>query len=318
MGNSFVAFDFETANSHRGSACEIGMVRVVDGTPEAWMESLIRPHAGHREFDFINTSLHGIGEQDVEDAPEFDAVWVEARDFIGDLPLVAHNASFDIRILRELFQLYSLPPVSLSYFCTLVLSRKALDLVSYSLPFVAKVLDVNLESHHRAALDALATAEIATKLVLRSGLNNLAELADSLRVTEGRFSGEVLVSSKSKGQNSNGWTFNAARIEEIRSSLGEAAEKADPDGPLFDKRVAFTGGLASLTRAEAAARVLAAGGEPQATVNKHTNFLVVGAENGYTIDPHTAITAKFAKAEALRAKGSEIEILDELTFIRML
>lgn len=318
MGNSFVAFDFETANRYRGSACEIGLVRVVDGVQDAWMENRIKPHADHGEFDYINTSLHGISAHDVEDSPEFDAVWGAAREFIGDLPLVAHNASFDIRVLRELFQLYSLPPVSLTYFCTLVLSRKALDLVSYSLPFVAKELNVSLDSHHRASMDALATAEIASKLVLRSGLDNLAELAESLRVMEGRFDGDVLISSQSIGSNSTSGTFNAARIEEIRSNLGEAAEKADPDGPIFGKRVAFTGGLASMARAEAAARVLAAGGEPQATVNKLTNFLVIGAENGYTIDPHTAVTAKFAKAEALRAKGSEIEILDELTFTRML
>lgn len=318
MGNSFVAFDFETANSYRGSACEIGMVRVIDGLPVAWMESLISPHADHAEFDYMNTSLHGISEEDVEGSPEFDAVWDEAREFIGDLPLVAHNASFDIRVLRELFQLYSLPPVNLTYFCTLVLSRKALDLVSYSLPFVAKELNVQLDSHHRASLDALATAEIASKLVHRSGLDDLAELAESLRVMAGHFDGEVVLSSQSRSSGSSNSAFNAARIAELRSSLGEVAAKADPDGPLFGRRVAFTGGLASLTRAEAAARVLAVGGEPQATVNKHTNFLVIGAENGYAIDPHTAATAKFAKAEALRAKGSEIEILDEITFLRML
>ena len=319
MNNSFVALDFETANSFKGSACEIGLARVIDGRVEARFETLLMPHFEFRHFDGINIGVHGIRASDVQDALEFDAIWPQVNDFVGELPLVAHNAAFDTRVLRELFHLYEMPVPTFRYVCTLRVSRQALDLVSYSLPFVAEALGIQQEAHHRAGSDAQCAAQIAAVLVERSGLGDLESLCESLRVSVGRFDGDTWYSSRSKGSSRGGGTLTAARIEEIRSSLGESfSEHADPDGPLYGQRVAFTGGLLSMTRAEAAAKVLAAGGEPQSGVNKSTNFLVIGTENGFTIDPRTAVTAKFDKAEALRAKGAPIEILDELTFTRML
>ncbi len=319
MSNSFVAVDFETANSFRGSACEIGLARVVDGKVEAQFESLLKPHAEHRQFDGMNTGIHGIRESDVRESPEFDEMWPMVRDFMGDLPLVAHNAAFDIGVLRELFYLYSIPVPSVRYYCTLVLSRRAIQSVSYSLPFVAQELGLPQGVHHRAGPDAHLASEIALALVARSDCDDLVHLAESLRVSVGQFDSNSWFVSRSDGSLYAGGTFSTAKIEEIRVSLGESLRNgADPDGPLYGQRVAFTGGLSSMTRAEAAAKVLAAGGEPQASVNKDTNYLVIGTENGYTLDPRTAMTAKFAKADALRAKGYPIEVLDEESFWRML
>jgi DNA polymerase-3 subunit epsilon len=314
MSNSFVAIDFETANSFQGSACEVGLYRVIDGQPGGQLHSLIRPHPDHSRFDGINVSIHGIRPSDVKDSPAFSDLWPAISDFTADLPLVAHNAAFDMRVLRELLRLYSIDSPRVTYYCTLVLSRRLLDLVSYSLPFVAEELGLTHNVMHRASSDAQCAAEIAIALLAQSAQPDLAGLAESVRVSAGRFDGDTWFASRAESHTASG--YNSAAIEEMRRSLG-ASHEVDPDGPLFGQRVAFTGGLASMTRAEAAARVLAAGGEPQLSVTKSTNFLVVGAENGYTIDPKTAQTAKFEKAKALRAKGSTIEILDEFEFSRM-
>jgi hypothetical protein len=45
--------------------------------------------------------------------------------FIGDLPLAAHNAAFDMGVLRAALEWYKLPIPPLKYFCTLKLSRAA-------------------------------------------------------------------------------------------------------------------------------------------------------------------------------------------------
>lgn len=315
MINSFVAIDFETANSFQGSACEVGLYRVIDGQPSGEFHSLVKPHPDHSQFGGINISVHGIRPSDVAASPEFLELWPTISDFIAGLPLVAHNAAFDIRVLRELLHLYSIAPPRVTYFCTLALSRRMLDLVSYSLPFVAEHLGIAHDGLHRAGSDAQCAGNIALELIARSHQQGLDELAESVGVAAGGFDGNSWFASRAESTFTP--AFSATTIEEIRESFG-ADYEADPDGPLFGQRVAFTGGLASMTRAEAAARVLAVGGEPQVNVTKSTNFLVVGAENGYTIDPRTALTAKFDKAKALRAKGSKIEILDELTFSRML
>ncbi|WP_411699025.1 exonuclease domain-containing protein [Conyzicola sp.] len=315
MTASFVAIDFETANSARGSACEIGLVRVVDGKVEARFSTLLKPHPQFSGFSPMNVSVHGISESDVAGAPDFAAIWPEVSEFIGALPLVAHNASFDTGVLRALFGIYAIEVPSMRYFCTLVIARRALDLVSYSLPFVAEALSVSHRGDHRADTDALCAAEVALGLLADGRVATMEHLSDLYEVSSGYFDSTSWSGSRHTGGSSS-VGFSASTIELIRRTHGSAA--ADPDGALFEKRVAFTGKLASLTRAEAAAKVLSAGGEPEVNVTKNTDFLVIGTENGYTIDQRTAVTGKFAKAAKLRGAGSKIEVLDELSFIAML
>ncbi len=314
MNNSFVAIDFETANSFRGSVCEVGLVRIVDGVVDGTFSSLVKPHADHAHFDGINISIHGIRPDDVKGSREFVDLWPTIREFVGELPLVAHNAAFDTGALRELFSLYELSVPSVEYFCTLVISRRILELVSYSLPFVAQDLGIVMSTHHRAGSDAQCAADVALALLKREQQLNLYDLTAKLQVSIGHFDGDSWFGSRAHSESAGSYSRTA--IEAMRASLGES--HADSEAPLFRKRVAFTGGLSSMTRAEAAARVLTAGGEPEVSVTKSTDYLVVGMENGYTIDPFTATTAKFEKAERLRRKGLRIEILDELTFMRML
>jgi DNA polymerase-3 subunit epsilon len=185
MTSSFVAIDFETANSFRSSACEIGLVRVIDGIIDATYQSLIRPHSDFSDFGFRNVAIHGIQASDVARAREFNEIWPEVSAFIGGLPLVAHNASFDTKVLRDTFALYGIPVPTVNYFCTLVLSRRALDLVSYTLPFVARALSITGSNHHRALDDAMCAAQIALALLASSEHKGLSDLALSLRVAPG-------------------------------------------------------------------------------------------------------------------------------------
>ena len=199
MTNSFVAVDFETANSFRGSVCEVGLVRVVDGVEVAAFETLIKPHHDRAQFDGMNISIHGIHPDDVARSPQFDAVWPAIREFVGDLPLVAHNASFDMRALRELLFLYDLPIPTATYFCTLVLSRRLLQLTSYSLPFVARELGIADSVHHRAGSDARCASEVVLAMLARAGQPNLDALASSVQVSAGKIVAELTDVSKSFG-----------------------------------------------------------------------------------------------------------------------
>ena len=60
---------------------------------------LIRPPDLY--FDPYNTYIHGITEEDVADRPEFNKLWDEFRKYFEGRLLVAHNASFDISVLRH-------------------------------------------------------------------------------------------------------------------------------------------------------------------------------------------------------------------------
>jgi DNA polymerase-3 subunit epsilon len=314
MSQSFVAIDFETANSFRGSPCQIGLVRVIDGVVDANYSSLIKPPPGRDHFDGFNSMLHGIRATDVRDAPEMPEVMSALADFRGDLPLVAHNASFDMGVLRDSLDAYGHPYPNADYFCTLVLSRRVLDLMSYSLPNVASHFGIALGEHHRADADALACAQIAMRLADEKGASGLLELAEMSRVRHGRLESTSWLGCQFKGEASE--RFSPERLAAIREALG--MDELNLNSEISGQTVVFTGALGSMTRAEAWARVQAVGGIPAESVTKRTNVLVFGVQDPAHLSPGSSNSSKYLKAEALKASGQAIEVLDELTFLRLI
>src|ERR1700704_2428710 len=86
---------------------------------------------------------------------------------------------------------------------------------------------------------------------------------------------------------------------------------------LQGRQVSFTGRLASLTRAEAEALVLARGGEVTRSVGRRTSLLVVGQE-GWPLRPDGGLTPKLRKAHKLQASGSPLVILPEEEWLNKL
>jgi len=118
----FVTIDFETAKYSRESACSVGLVKYLNGKTADTFYSLIRPPALYIRPDF--TDIHGLTVDDVRDAPTFADIWDSAvKPFIGDLVLAAHNAPFDMGVLRAVLDRYGLEVPALSCFCTCNLAR---------------------------------------------------------------------------------------------------------------------------------------------------------------------------------------------------
>ena len=159
----FVAIDFETANNCRTSACSVGAVRVRNGEIEDSFYSLIRPYPNYYKF----TDIHGLSREDTDPADHFDKVWPPLKEFIGNLPLVAHNSSFDEGVLTSMLEHYgfSYEP---RFFCTYraSLGCKELDgLENHQLHTVAAYFGYDLANHHHALADAEACAIIALHLL---------------------------------------------------------------------------------------------------------------------------------------------------------
>jgi len=103
----FLALDFETANQHRGSVCAIGLVTVHNGQVIDQRHWLVKPKT--LDFNAYNTSIHGISANDVMDKPEFCELWDELREHLNNRMVIAHNASFDMSVLRYVTADYDLP-----------------------------------------------------------------------------------------------------------------------------------------------------------------------------------------------------------------
>lgn len=154
----FIAFDFETATKDPSSACSLAVVRFVDGAPADTHYRLFRPPA--MRFDDDNIRIHQIRPRDVEDAPDFSGVWAEFLPYFTDTLAIAHNAEFDLGVLRATLAYYGL---SLPHFhsgCTLRLARKVWPgQASYALNALGAFLGYTFQ-HHRADEDALICGRI--------------------------------------------------------------------------------------------------------------------------------------------------------------
>uniref|UniRef100_UPI000623C9A2 3'-5' exonuclease n=1 Tax=Allosalinactinospora lopnorensis TaxID=1352348 RepID=UPI000623C9A2 len=178
MGDTWTAIDFETANQDRGSACAVGLVRVADGRIVGRYSTLIRPPGTVDFFSPRNTAIHGITAEDVAAAPRWDDVLRAILDFAGGDPLVAHNAAFDIGVVRQTCGHSGLAWPGLDYACTLALARRTWQgLPDHRLPTVCSRIGHRMEGrHHRADADAEAAARIMVAAMRHYGTHTLGEL----------------------------------------------------------------------------------------------------------------------------------------------
>lgn len=173
----FTAIDFETANGSPASACAVGLVRIRDGRVADRATWLIRPPSAHDEFRPFNVQLHGISREMTRAAQPWERQLPALLAFLGDDVLVAHNAGFDVRVLRTACEATDAPCPPYRYVCSLQASRKTYRLDSYRLPNVAAAAGFLDFAHHDATADALACAHIMIDAARRVGADDIVELA---------------------------------------------------------------------------------------------------------------------------------------------
>ena len=173
----FTAIDFETANSSNASACAVGLVRVRGGEIVAQTGWLIQPPPGHDRFFELNTRIHGIIAEDVLGAPTWSAQLPALDAFVGGDILVAHNAGFDMAVIKRACEATGDECPPYRYACSLQVARKVYRLDSYRLPFVAAEAGFAEFAHHNATADALACAHVMIDAARRLGADDVESLA---------------------------------------------------------------------------------------------------------------------------------------------
>ena len=157
---AFVAVDLETTGLEfeKDEIIEVALVRFENGAPVENVDFLLKPEAATLR-PFIE-SLTGISNADIADAPDFASVAGKISAFIGDMPLVAHNAMFDSRFLKNAMEKVGIPfknPV----WDSLTLSRIAYqDVPNHRLDTLTQVLNIERSRAHRALPDAEACGKL--------------------------------------------------------------------------------------------------------------------------------------------------------------
>lgn len=194
----FACIDFETANSSRGSACSIGAAVIQDGKFIMTAEKLIKPHVQCRYFDPMNIGIHGIHPRDVANSPEFDGIAPWLRGILCADIVVAHNAAFDMSVLRSVCDLYSMPYPEFQYFCT----YKAASLLwrhlgNHKLNTLCDYIGHRFK-HHNAEADAEAAGRVLLAMQEEAGADSPEALAKILGIRLGTMSAAQYTSCSGK------------------------------------------------------------------------------------------------------------------------
>jgi DNA polymerase-3 subunit epsilon len=226
--DSFVAIDFETARW--GNACAVGIAHFENGEAIERRYTLLDPGISPRRWDAGAIRIHGISPSDVIGQPTFGDIWPELLHYAACYPLVAHNANFDMGVLRSELERGGLPTPTVRYGCSMALARNAWpksrkgapraktavgagsaaerdaeavtsDLAdrpeNHKLDTLSAFLSIELD-HHNALSDALACGMITIAAVTALGHNTLAAAYENPRLSWGEISPELLATAASK------------------------------------------------------------------------------------------------------------------------
>ncbi|MBQ8898303.1 MAG: PolC-type DNA polymerase III [Clostridia bacterium] len=183
VNGEYVCFDLETTGTdvRKERITEIGACIVRDGVRGETFHTYVDPE---KPISAFITKLTGISDATVAGAPKDEEAIRAFREFCGDRPVVAHNASFDTGFVAAVCDRIGLDwkPVSVD---TLELSRVLLpELQKHKLDVVASHLNAPQFRHHTAEADAAALAFIFAELMRRArdelGAETLANLNELL------------------------------------------------------------------------------------------------------------------------------------------
>lgn len=183
---NFVAIDFETANKYANSVCSLAVVTVENGQITKRGYSLIKPP--FMQFDEECIAIHEILPKDVMDKPTFDKLWpaIYENHLKGKL-VIAHNAKFDIGVLRATLDHYNIEWPELDYTCTVKISKRVWpDLQNHKLNTLAAYLGYEFK-HHYALDDAEICAQVAIAAAKKRGVQSMDQLLANIGLAKESF-----------------------------------------------------------------------------------------------------------------------------------
>ena len=179
--STYVVFDTETTGFNAAGGdqmIEIGAVKIKEGNIVDRFDELIDPH---RPIPKKITDLTCITDDMVKGCDDEETVTKKFLEWAGDLPMVAHNAKFDISFIEMSMKKYNLGEFTNTVIDTLELSR-TLDqgYARHSLSALVKRYNVPWEedAHHRADYDAEGTAYVFSKMLVKLEQQNFEKISD--------------------------------------------------------------------------------------------------------------------------------------------
>ncbi len=311
MGSfDFVTIDFETANSRMSSVCSVGIVAVKDLEVVEEFSTLINPNGA--VFNEKNIEIHGITPEMVKDAKTLNELMPEIVHYFNrHVPVIAHNAHFDMSALRESTDA-TIPEF---FYADSMYIAEPFVCGSKSLVNCAAALGVDVSHHHDAADDAFVCAQICIEAFKRRECITAWEFFALNRIYLYSFAELKPMKIFGHGGKKNTSKQNFYRSKLNLSTLAPAGE-IDETNPLFGKSIVFTGDL-SIERSEAAQLAIDCGALVKSSVSSKTDYLVVGVQDKSLVGDD-GLSTKEEKAYQLNEEGKgHVCFLNEEQFLAL-
>lgn len=183
---AFAVLDVETTGGSAAGSdriIEVAVVLVHGERRQLVFESLVNPG---RPIPAVVTRVTGITNDMVRAAPAFEEIAEPLLDVLAGRVFVAHNARFDWRFVETELKRARALRLEGARLCTVRLARRLIQAVeSCNLDALTLRFDLSNPARHRAAGDALATAELLHRL-LRLARQDGARTLNDLELMQGR------------------------------------------------------------------------------------------------------------------------------------
>lgn len=288
----YILIDLETTglSPTYNEIIEISALKIKDGEIIDTFSELIKPEY---EIDDFIAKLTGITNEMVGNSRNVKEVISDFMSFIKkDDILVGYNVNFDINFLYDNLLRTSNKFLENNFVDIMRIAKYALkdEVDSFRLKKLAKYYEIDTNGMHRGEKDCQVSKIIFEKV---------QELILDKHQTY-----EAFLEARKKVQYLNSKDIVSENKEFDLSHQG------------YNKQFVFTGTLTRLARKDAMQLVVDFGGKVNGGVNKETNFLVMG-DLDYSKTVTGEKSSKIIKAETLKLKGQDIEIIPEEVFYDM-
>lgn len=275
---NFIAIDFETA-SYTRMACSLGIVIVQGYQIIEELHFLIQPPGN--EYDTNCSNVHNIYASDTESSPTFKELWPEIKQYFINTTIVAHNAAFDLDVLKKNCSFYNIAYPKFTSICTCEIHNRA------NLLDVCEIYNIPIFEHHNALQDAKACA-----LALLGYINTFKVIS--------HFCSSLPKPVQKKTEDF--WKFPEREISKD-ALIQDLSTVKDPNNPFYDKKIVITGVFESFPiREDLAMKLKSLGADINTTISKKTNIVVYGQGFG---------PVKMQKVIDLQAAGFDIILMGE-------
>jgi len=172
----FIAIDLETTGTlpYADRIVEVAAVHFKNFKVDQVFQTLVHPRM---EISPEATRINGIKNEDVEGKPPIQDVLEPFAKFCSNVPLVAHNASFDFQFLKSAIEKYKSKAPEGLVIDTYSLAKKVFpNARNHRLKTLIEHLKIKHGTLHRAEQDAKCCGYLFIKLIEKLQVQNTKKL----------------------------------------------------------------------------------------------------------------------------------------------